>query len=89
MDVQSRWLAAMATVVDAFAQAQSSRCEGTLPIAQICLHGDCHLGNILCTPEGQPGAGLHFVDLDNARTGFAEQDLWILLIGENRVQNTQ
>jgi Ser/Thr protein kinase RdoA (MazF antagonist) len=37
------------------------------------LHGDCHGGNVLWTD-----AGPHFVDLDDARTGPAVQDLWML-----------
>ncbi len=41
------------------------------------LHGDCHVGNILWTDEGP-----HFVDLDDARTGPAMQDLWMLLPGD-------
>jgi Ser/Thr protein kinase RdoA (MazF antagonist) len=41
------------------------------------LHGDCHLGNVLWTDEGP-----HFVDFDDARTGPAIQDLWMLLSGE-------
>lgn len=53
------------------------------------LHGDCHPGNILWTPEGQPGAGPHFVDLDDARTGPAVQDLWMLLSGDRRQQTQQ
>jgi Ser/Thr protein kinase RdoA (MazF antagonist) len=48
------------------------------------LHGDCHPGNILWTPDEGP----HFVDLDDARTGPAVQDLWMLLDGE-RAQRTQ
>jgi Ser/Thr protein kinase RdoA (MazF antagonist) len=56
--------------------------------ARIRLHGDCHPGNILWTPEDLPGAGPHFVDLDDARTGPAVQDLWMLLAGE-RAQRTQ
>jgi Ser/Thr protein kinase RdoA (MazF antagonist) len=43
----------------------------------LCLHGDCHAGNILWTDEGP-----HFVDLDDARMGPAVQDLWMLLPGE-------
>jgi Ser/Thr protein kinase RdoA (MazF antagonist) len=50
-------------------------------IRMIRLHGDCHPGNILWTPDEGP----HFVDLDDARTGPAVQDLWMLLSGE-RVQ---
>ena len=46
-------------------------------IAQIRLHGDCHVGNVLWTD-----AGPHFVDFDDSRTGPAMQDLWMLLSGE-------
>ena len=46
------------------------------------LHGDCHPGNILWTPEGMPEPGPHFVDMDDARTGPAVQDLWMLLHGD-------
>ncbi|WED21818.1 serine/threonine protein kinase [Vibrio sp. JC009] len=42
----------------------------------IRLHGDCHPGNILWRD------GPMFVDLDDARTGPAVQDLWMLLNGE-------
>ena len=42
------------------------------------LHGDCHPGNILWTPDRGP----HFVDLDDAVTGPAVQDLWMLLSGD-------
>jgi Ser/Thr protein kinase RdoA (MazF antagonist) len=53
------------------------------------LHGDCHPGNILWTPEGSEGAGPHFVDLDDCRTGPAVQDLWMLLSGERPQQTLQ
>ncbi|NBO41093.1 MAG: serine/threonine protein kinase [Betaproteobacteria bacterium] len=46
------------------------------------LHGDCHPGNILWTPEGMPEPGPHFVDMDDARTGPAVQDLWMLVHGD-------
>jgi Ser/Thr protein kinase RdoA (MazF antagonist) len=41
------------------------------------LHGDCHAGNVLWTD-----AGPHFVDFDDARSGPAVQDLWMLLSGD-------
>ena len=41
------------------------------------LHGDCHAGNVLWTDQGP-----HFVDLDDARTGPAVQDLWMLVSGD-------
>ena len=46
------------------------------------LHGDCHPGNILWTPQGMPEPGPHFVDMDDARMGPAVQDLWMLVHGE-------
>ena len=47
-------------------------------VKSIRLHGDCHAGNILWTE-----AGPHFVDFDDARSGPAIQDLWMLLSGES------
>jgi Ser/Thr protein kinase RdoA (MazF antagonist) len=41
------------------------------------LHGDCHLGNVLWRDEGP-----HVVDLDDACTGPAVQDLWMLVSGD-------
>lgn len=58
-------------------------------IELIRLHGDCHPGNILWTPTESEGGGPHFVDLDDARTGPAVQDLWMLLHGERRDQLMQ
>ena len=58
-------------------------------VRQLRLHGDCHPGNILWTPEGLPLAGPHFVDLDDARSGPAVQDLWMLLSGERPQQLQQ
>ena len=46
-------------------------------VAVLRLHGDCHAGNVLWTPDGP-----HFVDFDDSRTGPAIQDLWMLLSGE-------
>ncbi len=40
------------------------------------IHGDCHAGNLLWTPQGP-----HFVDLDDTVNGPAVQDLWMLLGG--------
>ena len=45
--------------------------------ASLRLHGDCHAGNLLWTPDGP-----HFVDFDDARNGPAVQDLWMLLSGD-------
>jgi Ser/Thr protein kinase RdoA (MazF antagonist) len=46
-------------------------------VQQLRLHGDCHAGNVLWTQDGP-----HFVDFDDARTGPAIQDLWMLLSGD-------
>jgi Ser/Thr protein kinase RdoA (MazF antagonist) len=53
-------------------------------VTTLRLHGDCHRGNMLWTD-----AGAHFVDLDDARTGPAIQDLWMLLSGERDEQAAQ
>jgi len=61
--------AAVARLDDAVA----SRMDAVGPVRQLRLHGDCHPGNLLWTD-----AGPHFVDLDDARSGPAVQDLWML-----------
>jgi Ser/Thr protein kinase RdoA (MazF antagonist) len=53
--------------------AIASRLAAIGPVRQLRLHGDCHPGNVLWTDDGP-----HFVDLDDARTGPAVQDLWML-----------
>ncbi|MDH4275037.1 MAG: serine/threonine protein kinase [Gammaproteobacteria bacterium] len=69
---RNAYRAASAAVLKKIAAAYASAGDVTL----IRLHGDCHPGNILWTPEGP-----HFVDLDDARMGPAVQDLWMLLSG--------
>ena len=54
-------------------QAIAARQEAIGPLTTVRLHGDCHPGNVLWTDHGP-----HFVDLDDARTGPAVQDLWML-----------
>lgn len=70
------WLAAADEALD-LADAAFRRVEG-LRLGRV--HGDCHLGNVLWTPD----AGPHFVDLDDACNGPAVQDLWMLLGGHRR-----
>jgi Ser/Thr protein kinase RdoA (MazF antagonist) len=48
------------------------------------LHGDVHAGNVLWTDDGP-----HFVDFDDARTGPAVQDLWMLLSGSREEMASQ
>jgi len=51
---------------------------------RISLHGDCHPGNVLWRDD-RP----HFVDFDDAITGPAIQDLWMLLSGDNANKQLQ
>lgn len=51
---------------------------------EIRLHGDFHPGNVLVD-----GERLHIVDLDDARTGPAVQDLWMFLSGDRDEQTPQ
>ncbi|WP_183422261.1 serine/threonine protein kinase [Luteibacter sp. Sphag1AF] len=53
--------------------AIDARIHAVGPVSRLRLHGDCHPGNVLWTDNGP-----HFVDLDDARTGPAVQDLWML-----------
>jgi Ser/Thr protein kinase RdoA (MazF antagonist) len=76
-EVEGAWISASAaalTEVDAAFERHG-------PLRHLRLHGDCHAGNVLWRDEGE-GAGPHFVDLDDACTGPAIQDLWMLLPGE-------
>jgi Ser/Thr protein kinase RdoA (MazF antagonist) len=84
LDVQAEWQKrcdqALAMIADT--AIGGARDGGT---AMIRLHGDCHPGNILWTPDHGP----HFVDLDDARTGPAVQDLWMLLSGDRSQRQRQ
>lgn len=84
LDMASRWRMAF----DEAMQVAEGVMKEAGDARTLRLHGDCHPGNILWTPEGQPGAGPHFVDLDDARTGPAVQDFWMLLAGD-RAQCTR
>ena len=80
LEVEGEWRAAF----DAALPLLQSTLQG-LPERAIRLHGDCHPGNILWTPDEGP----HFVDLDDARMGPAVQDLWMLLSGDRRQRTLQ
>ena len=84
LDMSSRWLKAFEEAM----QTAQAVFESVGDVKALRLHGDCHPGNILWTPEGMPGAGPHFVDLDDARSGPAVQDLWMLMSGD-RAQCTR
>jgi Ser/Thr protein kinase RdoA (MazF antagonist) len=80
LDVQGSWLKQCNEAI-----AMMEALLRDHPARRIRLHGDCHPGNILWTPDQGP----HFVDLDDACTGPAVQDLWMLLSGERRERNQQ
>jgi len=79
-DAEPGW---RAVTQDALA-AVSAVFDHGAPTRQIRLHGDCHLGNVLWTADGP-----HFVDLDDAVTGPATQDLWMLLSGDRGAMTRQ
>jgi Ser/Thr protein kinase RdoA (MazF antagonist) len=89
LDVQREWELACNEAFEMIATtALGTRPdEADPPLRKLRLHGDVHPGNILWTPTDRPDGGPHFVDLDDARTGFAVQDLWMLLSGD-RAQRT-
>ena len=97
LDVQSAWARISQEALDQVAARSFFSDPGGTKAAQpagmrrVRLHGDCHPGNILWTPIESPasaGPGPHFVDMDDARSGPAVQDLWMLLSG-NRLQRSQ
>lgn len=86
MDVEREWRAACEAALDAVAQALGGENGGYADrFTLLRLHGDCHPGNILWTPDEGP----HFVDLDDACTGPAVQDLWMLLSGDRAQRQRQ
>ena len=93
LDVQSAWESMSAKALETIAQVPYFEgSSSTRPIQSIRLHGDCHPGNILWTPVDAPasaGPGPHFVDLDDARTGPAVQDLWMLISGDRQQRARQ
>jgi Ser/Thr protein kinase RdoA (MazF antagonist) len=86
LDVQRDWEKACAEAFEMIA-VTALGADTYTEMQKLRLHGDVHPGNILWTPADRPDGGPHFVDLDDARTGFAVQDLWMLLSGD-RAQRT-
>jgi Ser/Thr protein kinase RdoA (MazF antagonist) len=89
LDVQGAWHDACQKAIQLIANNDQITPGNGLNGSNIRLHGDCHPGNILWTPADRPGAGPHFVDLDDARMGPAVQDLWMLLSGDRRQRTAQ
>ncbi|MDB5806929.1 MAG: serine/threonine protein kinase [Betaproteobacteria bacterium] len=72
-DLAEAWTSTAQHALDAIARCYEA--AGQVPLLR--LHGDCHSGNVLWTDDGP-----HFVDFDDARSGPAVQDLWMLLPGD-------
>ena len=67
------------------ALTQAQACFAAVPgLECFRIHGDFHPGNLLWTD-----AGPHFVDLDDACTGPAIQDFWMLLSGSRQAMRNQ
>ncbi len=87
-DLKEAW----SSVVD-HALENVERCfERAGDVQNLRLHGDCHGGNVLWIEKRgneDTQGGPHFVDFDDARTGPAIQDLWMLLSGERETMRIQ
>lgn len=77
-NIRTAFMAILTPLADALKGYDLSR------YAQQRLHGDCHLGNIL-----QRDDMLTLVDFDDARSGPAIQDLWMMLSGPRDQQLLQ
>ena len=80
--LRPRWQAVAQAAADAVEHAWHT-CEQACgaPAMAMRLHGDAHRGNLL-EREGW----LYLVDLDDACSGPAMQDLWLFLDGQDRQQ---
>lgn len=67
-----------AASVGALIEAVRAAFERSSPLSSLRLHGDMHPGNLLWNDEGPA-----FVDFDDACSGPAIQDLWMLLPGDD------
>ncbi|MBT2320906.1 serine/threonine protein kinase [Variovorax paradoxus] len=88
LDVQRHWEEACNAAFEMI-DATALGAGADAGLKKLRLHGDVHPGNILWTPTERPDGGPHFVDLDDARTGFAVQDLWMLLSGDRPQRTAQ
>ena len=89
-DLETVWM----DVADAALDEVEACFERAGQMTLLRLHGDCHAGNVLWTPQrrdtqGEMHGGPHFVDFDDARSGPAIQDLWMLLSGESEEMTSQ
>jgi Ser/Thr protein kinase RdoA (MazF antagonist) len=64
-----------ALAVEALADVYDVRSDG---VPRLRIHGDCHLGNLLCGRDGW-----FFLDFDDFVVGPAVHDLWVLAPGRD------
>ena len=83
-ELQAAWASVSQQALDGVQAAF----ERTGAIATLRLHGDVHEGNVLwrdpADAAARSEAGPHFVDFDDARSGPAVQDLWMLIGGREQ-----
>jgi len=72
------------SVSGALLERVSQAFAGIDAIAEVRLHGDCHLGNLLWNEQGPV-----FVDLDDCAMGPRVQDMWMMLAGSAAEQQRQ
>ncbi len=72
------------SVAEAVLDEVEAAFERVGPTTQLRLHGDFHPGNVLVDEDR-----FHLVDLDDARTGPAIQDLWMFLSGQRSEMEPQ
>ena len=82
--IPSDLVAAYESLTEYLLDKIAAKFDALAPVRRLRLHGDCHPGNILWTDEGP-----HIVDLDDARSGPAVQDLWMFLSGDRADQSSQ
>ena len=82
--IPSDLLDAYSSVLDQALEGVQDCFDRAGAVRSLRLHGDCHPGNVLWTPDGP-----HFVDFDDARKGPAVQDLWMLLSGDRAAMTRQ
>jgi Ser/Thr protein kinase RdoA (MazF antagonist) len=75
---------AYSSIADLVIDGVDSSVERGGDFSELRLHADFHPGNVLVAAEN-----FHIVDLDDARTGPAVQDLWMFLSGNREEQTPQ
>jgi Ser/Thr protein kinase RdoA (MazF antagonist) len=79
-----RQQARYASVSSALLEQVAAAFAAAAGFAEIRLHGDCHLGNLLWNEQGPV-----FVDLDDCAMGPRVQDMWMVISGSADEQQHQ